>query len=191
MLFIVSMLGIGKTILSKEKFQLTIDRLCYQLIENYDDFNDTCIIGIQEKGVLLANRILKTLDIIQPNLKYKVGKLDISFFRDDFRRRENPISPSITEMNFLVEDKKVIIIDDVLYTGRTIHAAMSAIQNFGRPSKVELLCMVDRRFNRHLPIQPNYVGIVVDSIDEAFVRVLWHEDAKEDKVLLYTPKATQ
>ncbi len=180
------MKGRGKTILSAERFRLTIDRMCYQLIEEYDDFKDTCIIGIQERGVILADRIMERLKTLCPKNTLDYGKLDITFYRDDFRRRDNPIKPSTTERGFTIEGKKVILIDDVLYTGRTIHAAMSAIQDFGRPDRVELLALVDRRFYRHMPIHADYSGLVVDALDNAYVKVEWQHIDGNDRVLLYS-----
>ncbi|MFT4664411.1 MAG: pyrimidine operon attenuation protein/uracil phosphoribosyltransferase [Polaribacter sp.] len=179
----------GKTILAKERFALTIDRLCHQLIENYEQFDNACIVGVQPKGVLLSDRIhqrlLEILDI--PEIEY--GKLDVTFHRDDFRMRDIPIAASITEMDFLVEKKKVILIDDVLYSGRTIQSALAALQHYGRPKQVELLTLVDRRFNRSLPIQSDYTGLTVDAINEAYVRVEWKDGKKgSDRIILFADK---
>ncbi len=178
----------GRVILDNERFGLTIERLCHQLIEKYEDFGDTCLIGVQPRGVLLARRIRQRLTSILkiPNIQY--GELDITFYRDDFRIRDKPLAASFTNIDFLVEDKNVILIDDVLYTGRTIHAALTAIQHFGRPRQVELVALVDRRFNRHLPIQSDYVGLTVDAVDEAYVKVEWKEIDGNDKILLYSNK---
>jgi pyrimidine operon attenuation protein/uracil phosphoribosyltransferase len=177
----------GKVILSPPKFDFTLKRLCHQLIENYDDFDGACIVGIQDSGAILSDRIVSILKE-EMNVTVVNGKLDISFYRDDYRRRDNPISPSPTIMDFLVEDKKVILVDDVLYTGRTIHAAMSALQQFGRPKKVELLVFVDRRFNRHLPIMADYKGITVDAIDEAYVKVEWSDVDNDNRIKFYSKK---
>ncbi len=176
----------GRIILDNSKFKITISRLAHQLIENHNDFDDVCIIGIQEKGVLLANRLIQEIHKTNPKLAFKFGKLDITFYRDDFRMRDLPIKATATEIEFLVEGKKVILIDDVVYSGRTIHAAMSALQDFGRPNKVELLCMVDRRFNRELPIDTDYVGLKVDAVDDAYVRVQWAEQEGKDQVLIFS-----
>src|SRR5690606_28709210 len=147
----------GKIILDGERFQLTIERLCRELIENYGDFADTCLIGIQQNGIPLAQRIAGRLQKLLPMAQITTGKLDVTFYRDDFRSRDKALSGSETVMEFLVENKQVVLIDDVLYTGRTIHAAMSALQDFGRPARVELMVLIDRRFNRHLPIQADYI----------------------------------
>ncbi len=178
----------GRIILTQERFALTIERLCQQLIEKYDDFHNTCLVGIQTGGVVLSQRLCNRIQQILQIPTIENGKLDITFYRDDFRRRDKPLAPSATEMDFLVEDKQVVLVDDVLYTGRTTQAALTALNHFGRPRSVELLVMVDRRFNRHLPVQPDFVGIMVDALDEAYVRVEWQEENGEDRILLFADK---
>ena len=175
-------------LLDGPKFQITIQRLCHQLIENHDHFNNSVILGIQPRGVFLAKRIIAELKQIMPEITIESGNLDITFFRDDFRRKEGLLIPSSTEIDFIIEGKKVILVDDVLWTGRTIRAAMDAIQSFGRPEKVELLTLVDRRFSRHLPIEADYIGIKVDTIDSQKVIVSWKETDHEDKVILLSEK---
>ena len=110
--------------------------------------------------------------------------MDVTFFRDDFRHHQEPLVPKATQIDFLVEGKKVILIDDVLYTGRTIRAGLDSILAFGRPEKVELLVLIDRRYSRHLPIEPNYTGKTVDTISYEKVKVDWQETEGEDKVWL-------
>lgn len=176
------------TLLDGQRFQITIQRLCHQLIENHDNFDNSVIIGIQPRGVFLANRIIEELKKTLPNLKIESGNLDITFFRDDFRRKDGILIPSSTKIDFIIEEKKVILVDDVLWTGRTIRAAMDALQSFGRPEKVELLTLVDRRFSRHLPIEADYIGIKVDTIDSQKVIVNWKETDQEDKVILLSEK---
>ena len=178
----------GKVILEQERFALTIDRLCHQLIEDYDDFSDACLIGIQLGGVLMANRIQQRLMDILGVKEILYGKLDITFYRDDFRTRTIPLKANTTEIDFLVEDKNVILIDDVLYTGRSVQAALTALQHYGRPKKVRLMTMVDRRFNRHLPIFSDYTGIRIDALDEAYVKVEWAEEGAKDSILLLAEK---
>lgn len=180
----------GRTIIEDQRFKLTIERLCRQLIESYDDFDNTYIVGIQTSGVVMAQRLHKTLSEILKNNKIQSGNLDITFYRDDFRLRQKPLKPSMTSIDD-IEGKNVILVDDVLYTGRTIQAAMSALQDHGRPQKVELLALVDRRFNRHLPVQADYVGITVDAIDEAYVKVEWEEEEGADRVLLFGSKRAE
>ena len=174
-------------LLEGQKFQITIQRLCHQLIENHNDFSNSVIIGIQPRGIFLAKRIAEELRKILPDAKIQQGNMDITFFRDDFRRNSILI-PSKTQIDFIIEDKKVILMDDVLWTGRTIRAAMDALQAFGRPEKVELLALVDRRFSRHLPIEADYIGIQVDSINSQKVIVSWKETDQQDKVILLSEK---
>ncbi len=178
----------GRIILNQGRFAFTIDRLCHQLIENHDDFRNTCLVGIQQGGVPLVNRIHQRLLEITGITHIENGKLDITFYRDDFRHRTKPIRASVTEMDFLIEGKKVVLMDDVLYTGRSVQAALSALGDFGRPQKVELLTIIDRRFNRELPIKADYVGLRVDSLDEAYVRVEWKHVEGEDIVWLFPHK---
>ena len=176
----------GKLILPPERFQLTLERLCYLILENHQAMDNVCLIGIQERGVWLAERLQSLLVRISGIQNFKFGKLDITFYRDDFRRRDTPLKASSTDIDFLVERKDVILVDDVLYTGRTVHAAMSAISDYGRPSRIELLCMVDRRFNRQFPIKADYTGITVDAVDAAYVRVEHAHINGEDRVLLFS-----
>ena len=178
----------GKNLLARERFSLTIERLCCQLIEDWGDFSDACVIGIQPRGVPLADRIYQRLTALTGNPRIEYGRLDITFYRDDFRMHDKPLVPHPNEINFIVTGKKVLLVDDVLYTGRTIQAALAALQHYGRPEQVELLVLVDRRFNRHLPIQADYVGLVVDALDEAYVKVHWKEANGEDEVLLFDKK---
>lgn len=168
-----------KTILSNEQLQLTIQRLSHQLIENHFPFTDTVIIGLQPRGVFLADRIVAALEAIYPEKKPEYGKLDITFYRDDVHKELHVANQ--TTIRFNIENKKVILIDDVLYTGRTIRAAMDALLDFGRASKVELLVLIDRRFNRQLPIQPDYTGKTIDSILSQKVIVDW----EKPEVVLY------
>ncbi|MFT4565928.1 MAG: pyrimidine operon attenuation protein/uracil phosphoribosyltransferase [Saprospiraceae bacterium] len=177
----------GKIILNEVQFGFTIKRLCHELIEEYDQFDNCCIIGIQDKGTILSDRIMLELkELVAVPIQY--GKLDISFHRDDYRRRKTVIAPSPTEMDFIVEEKRVVLVDDVLYTGRSVHAAMSALQQFGRPKSIELLTFVDRRFNRHFPIQADYFGIRVDAIEEAYVQVEWKAHQGKDQIKFFANK---
>lgn len=178
----------GKTLLAPERFALTIERLCCQLIEDWDDFSDACLVGIQPRGVPLADRIHSRLLALTGLPRIEYGKLDITFYRDDFRLHDRPLTPYPNEMDFVVAGKKVLLIDDVLYTGRTIQAALAALQHYGRPQAIELLVLVDRRFNRHLPIQADYVGMRVDALDEAYVKVRWAETHGADEILLFDKK---
>lgn len=175
-----------RVILDSQKFALTIDRLCFQLIENHSDFSNTVLVGIQPRGIYLSERIKKRLKELSPGINLLYGKLDITFYRDDFRRRDKPIVAQDTTIEFSIEGKKVVLIDDVLYTGRTIRAAMDSLHAFGRPEYVELLVLIDRRLSRHVPIQPDYIGKTVDSIESERVKVEWKEQEGEDKVWILT-----
>lgn len=171
-----------KILLEKTKFDVTIKRLCHQLIEVHNDFSKTVIIGLQPRGIYLARRIQKELQTILKNKKINCGELDTTFYRDDFRKKE--LIPNQTNIDFIIEDKNVILVDDVLYTGRTIRAGLDAMLAFGRPQDVELLVLVDRRFSRNVPIQAKYIGITIDSIDTQNVKVDWKEVDGKDKITL-------
>ena len=171
-----------KKILNAKQISIIISRLSFQLIEDHNDFNQTALIAIQPRGVLFAKRILKMLN--KKSIDVDLGILDITFFRDDFRRNQRSLKASRTDLNFSIENKTIVLIDDVLYTGRSIRAALDAIQSYGRPSSVQLLNLIDRRFSRELPIQPDYCGIQVDSRMNQKVIVKWFENDNEDSVYL-------
>ncbi len=173
-----------KILLNEKEIEIILHRLACQLIENHIDFSDTILIGLQPRGIFLCNRLVKILEeeYLIKNIKH--GKLDITFYRDDFRRREEPLEANRTEIDFLVDNKNIVFIDDVLYSGRSTRAALTAIQAFGRPKHIELLVLIDRRFSRHLPIQPNYKGRQVDVINFEQVKVNWKENGQQDAVYL-------
>lgn len=173
-----------KILLTSKEVNIILHRLACQLIENHLDFSNTILIGIQPRGSFLAERIAKLLREDYAVSDVKLGLLDITFFRDDFRRTEKVLEANRTQIDFLVEDKKVVFIDDVLYTGRSIRAALTAIQSFGRPKSIELLTLIDRRFSRDLPIQPDYRGRQVDAINDEKVKVKWLEKDGEDAVYI-------
>lgn len=168
------------TIMEEDQLKLTLKRLAHELIENHYPFTDTCIIGIQPRGIAISDFITQYIQTIHPEVIVPYGKLDITFYRDDFRGQIH--IPSITDLPFSIEGKRVILIDDVLYTGRTIRAAMDALLDNGRAQKVELCILVDRKFSRELPIQPDYVGKSIDSIVTQKVKVMWGD---EKRVILY------
>ncbi|WP_299126828.1 bifunctional pyr operon transcriptional regulator/uracil phosphoribosyltransferase PyrR [uncultured Winogradskyella sp.] len=173
-----------KVLLNAKEVNITLHRLACQLIENHDDFSETVLIGIQPRGKFLAERLAQMLSRDYHIKNVELGHLDITFFRDDFRRSGKPLEANTTKIDFIVENKNVVFIDDVLYTGRSIRSALTAIQSFGRPNNIELLTLIDRRFSRHLPIQPNYRGRQVDAIDNQKVKVNWVENEGEDAVYL-------
>jgi len=173
-----------KILLNAKEIDIILNRLACQLIENHTDFSETVLIGIQPRGTYLAERLRYILQNTYQINDIQLGQLDITFYRDDFRRREIPIEANKTNIDFIVENKNVVFIDDVLYSGRSIRAALTAIQSFGRPTEIELLVLIDRRFSRHLPIQPTYLGRQVDVINEEKVLVQWQEKDGIDAVYI-------
>lgn len=170
-----------KTILNHQQISLAIRRLANQVLENHVSGTDSVLIGIQPRGVYLSDRIFEALEK-ETATPPQYGKLDITFYRDDLRK--GILLPNHTDIPFSIEGKKVVLIDDVLYTGRTIRAALDALMDFGRPAKVELLVLIDRRYSRQLPIQPDYTGKTIDSIVSQRVKVIWNEGGMDEVVLL-------
>ena len=177
-----------KILFNHKELDLSLNRLCWQLIENHCGFENTVLIGMQPRGYFLAQRIQERLLELTSVKEISLGSLDITFFRDDFRRSEKSLKASTTNLEFSIEDKTVILIDDVLFTGRSIRAALNAIQSYGRPKSIQLLNLIDRRFSRELPIQPDYCGIQVDSRLNEKVKVNWQENDGEDSVYLIKNK---
>jgi pyrimidine operon attenuation protein/uracil phosphoribosyltransferase len=175
-------MGNMKIILNNEQIKLTVKRMAHQLLENHNGFSDSVIVGLQPRGVFFSNAIVKELQQILPGHLIPYGKLDITFYRDDVRKELHQANK--TEMNFSLDGKKLILVDDVLYTGRTIRAALDALQDFGRPGKVELAVLIDRRFSRELPIQPDYAGKQIDAIITQKVKVYWDPAGEKNEVVL-------
>ena len=167
-------------LLNGNQVQLTIERLSREVIESIN-IQNIVIIGVQPRGVLLAEKIHQKIQHLT-NFTIPYGKIDPTFHRDDFRRGKS-LNAKVTEIDFPIEEKEVLLIDDVLYTGRTIRAAMDALLSFGRPTKIELLVLIDRRFNRELPIQPDFVGKAVDTIEEIDISVNWAENEQKNEVI--------
>ena len=175
-----------KILLTSKEVNIILHRLACQLMEKHHDFLNTILIGIQPRGTFLAERLKTILEQEYKISRIALGYLDITFFRDDFRRTDKPLEANQTKIDYNIDEKKIIFIDDVLYTGRSIRSALTAIQSFGRPSEIELLVLIDRRFSRHLPIQPDYRGQQVDAINDEKVIVKWSERDEEDGVYLKT-----
>lgn len=173
-----------KVLLNSTEVNITLHRLACQLLENHTSFHNTVLIGMQPRGIYLAKRLAAMLKEDYQVSDLHLGHLDITFYRDDFRRSDKPLAANQTQIDFIVENKKVVLVDDVLYTGRSIRAALTALQSYGRPESVELLTLIDRRFSRHLPIQPDYRGRQVDAINNEKVKVCWLENDGEDAVYL-------
>lgn len=172
------------TILESTAFDLTVQRLCHQLIEDRGHLGNTALIGLQPRGVFFARRLRKELLRITGEKEITYGELDITFHRDDFRQRAVTAIPASTALDFSLDDRRVVLIDDVLYTGRSIRAGLDALLAFGRPRSVELMVFIDRRFSRELPIQPDYTGRSVDGIEGQHVTVEWQESDGVDRVSL-------
>ena len=169
------------------QFALILDRLAHQLIEHHD-FSQTDLVGLQPRGSRLAERLKAHLEELLRGTDIHCGKLDVTFFRDDFRTHEKPLSPNVNDMGFTVEARHVVLVDDVLFTGRTIRAGLDALLAHGRPQSVALAVLIDRRFSRELPIEPNYIGKHVDSIGAQHVKVEWSEEHDADRVILLNAK---
>ena len=174
----------SRLFLDTKEIQIILNRLACQLRETHQDFSNSVLIGVQPRGTILAKRILSILEEEDHLHDITNGFLDITFFRDDFRRTEKVLSANKNLMDVSVENKKVVLIDDVLYTGRSVRAALTAIDSYGRPAEIELLTLIDRRFSRHLPIQPDYLGRHVDAIADEKVLVHWEEEHGEDAVYI-------
>jgi pyrimidine operon attenuation protein/uracil phosphoribosyltransferase len=171
-----------KSILTEQQVALSIKRLAHQILENHLHLENTVLIGIQPRGIYVSDRIVNELKNIQTISKINYGKLDITFYRDDVRK-ELKIANQ-TDIPFSIENKNVVIIDDVLWTGRTTRAALDALLDFGRPAKVELCVLIDRRFSRELPISADYVGRTIDTFPSQKVKVYWKEKDERDEVVL-------
>jgi pyrimidine operon attenuation protein / uracil phosphoribosyltransferase len=172
-----------KSILTEQQLAITIKRLAHQVLENHINLVNTVIIGLQPRGIFLSDQVVEEIKKELPSVKIHYGKLDITFYRDDIRKELHIANH--TDIPFSIEGKKVVLIDDVLYTGRTIRAALDALLDFGRPEKVELCVLIDRRFSRQFPIQPDYVGKSIDSIISQKVKVYWKKkDGKEEVAIL-------
>jgi pyrimidine operon attenuation protein/uracil phosphoribosyltransferase len=171
-----------KTILNEQQLEITIQRLTHQLLENHLDLENTVLIGIQPRGIYFSDRIVQQLKSQVNPAAIRYGKLDITFYRDDVRTGLHELNQ--TDIPFSIENTNVVLIDDVLWTGRTIRAALDALLDFGRPAKVELCVLIDRRFSRQLPIQSDYTGKSIDSIITQKVKVYWKEKDGKDEVTL-------
>lgn len=171
-----------KTILNEQQLAITIQRLSHQVLENHLNLENTVLIGIQPRGIYFSDRIVAQLKSQVRPEQIAYGKLDITFYRDDVRRALHELNQ--TNIPFSIENRNVVLIDDVLWTGRTIRAALDALLDFGRPAKVELCVLIDRRLSRQLPIQADYTGRSIDSMITQKVKVFWAEKDGKDEVAL-------
>ncbi len=168
----------------EDRFQITIERLARELVERHETFEGKALIGLQPRGVFLARKLRQRLENMLGANAVPYGELDVTFYRDDFRRREDPLVAQESTIHFQVEDKQVILVDDVLFTGRTVRAGLDALHDYGRPARVELLVLVDRRFSRHLPLDADYVGVRVDTRLSQNVKVEWEAEDGADRIWL-------
>ncbi len=171
-----------KAILREQQLSLTIKRLARQVLENHLNLENTVLVGIQPRGIYFSDRLVEEIRREVPQQQIQYGKLDITFYRDDIR--QNLHVANQTDILFSIEGKQVVLVDDVLFTGRTIRAALNALLDFGRPAKVELCVLVDRRFSREFPIQPDYAGRSIDAFVTQKVKVCWKEKDGQDEVLI-------
>jgi pyrimidine operon attenuation protein / uracil phosphoribosyltransferase len=172
-----------RLILDHKHLGITLNRLAVQLLERHKDFAQTALIGLQPRGVEFAKKIHDIVSRLSNNPNIKFGALDSTFYRDDFRRTDKPLIPSEMQLNFSLDDMNIILLDDVLYTGRSVRSALNALNDFGRPQHTELMVLIDRKFNRELPIQPDYIGEAVDTRGNDRVIV---ELTEENKVWIIT-----
>lgn len=173
-----------KRILSPTDIHLMLHKLCCKLLENHLDFSQTVLIGLQPRGIYFSEQIVNILKNHYKIKNLRYGTLDITFFRDDFGRRKMPLKANTTQIPFLIEEKKVVLIDDVLFSGRSVNAALTAIQAYGRPKSIELMVLINRRFSRQLPLQPDYTGKKVDAIGSERVIVHWEAAGLKNEVYI-------
>ncbi|WP_040479419.1 bifunctional pyr operon transcriptional regulator/uracil phosphoribosyltransferase PyrR [Mariniradius saccharolyticus] len=177
-----------RLVLDQNQISIILKRFCHQLIENHDNFENTVLLGLQPRGPIVLGKLVKLLEDIS-GVKVPFGYLDATFHRDDFRRRDFPLKANETKIDFLIEGKKVVLIDDVLYKGRSVRAALDAMIAFGRPQKVELMILVDRKYTRDYPIMPDYCGVKVNTLESQYVSVEWAEKGFEQDAIWITEKS--
>lgn len=148
-----------QVLLTQQQIHSTVSRLAQDLTDRHGLADSILFVGIQRGGVVVAEELIRALRAIHPEVSYAFGQLDITFYRDDFR--QNILAPDVMNLPFSIENKIVVLIDDILFTGRTIKAALDALLDYGRPARVELCVLVDRREHRQFPIQADYVGLTL------------------------------
>jgi pyrimidine operon attenuation protein/uracil phosphoribosyltransferase len=159
-----------------------LTRMTHEILEVHKGVDNLALIGIQTRGVFLAERIKSRINDIE-GIEIPCGMMDITLYRDDWTRISSHPVVKTTNISFSVDKRQIILVDDVLFTGRTIRAAMDAVIDFGRPDRIELAVLVDRG-HRELPIQANYVGEFVETKRSETVNVLLKEYDGEDKVVI-------
>lgn len=169
-------------IIDKEGLRRTIARLAHEIIERNKGTENLVMIGIRTRGAYLAERLNSEIEKIE-NTKIPLGILDITMYRDDFRQLHPQPQVQQTDIPFDIDNKNIVLIDDVLYTGRTTRAALEAIMSFGRPAKIQFAVLIDRG-HRELPIKPDYVGKNISTSIGEEIQVKMQEVDNEDCVLL-------
>jgi pyrimidine operon attenuation protein / uracil phosphoribosyltransferase len=168
-------------ILNENDIERILKRISHEIIERNKGSKNLVFIGIQKRGVPLAGRIAKNIEELEKS-DLKIGKLDITFYRDDVGSKIKP-AVEITDIPFEIDDKDIILVDDVLFTGRTIRASLDAIIDFGRPKTIQLVVLVDRG-HRELPIRADYVGKNIPTASDEFVEVRLKEIDRDDMVTI-------
>lgn len=169
-------------LMDKDEMRRALLRLSHQILEKNREIEDLVVVGIHRRGVTLAERISKMMEEIKGK-KLPTGTLDITLYRDDFTRIAYQPVVRNTNILFPIDDKKVVLVDDVLYTGRTVRAAIDALIDFGRPKKIELVVLIDRG-HRELPIRADYVGKNIPTSPGEMVEVRVEELDGTDEVLI-------
>lgn len=162
-----------QALLTSQQLSDTVGKLADELSKTHVDLNDVVFVGIQQGGVVVAQEIVSALKQYRPDEKIQFGQLDITFYRDDIRKEI--LAPDTMHIPFGIENKIVVLIDDVLFTGRTIKAALDALLDYGRPAKVELCVLIDRKEHRQFPIQADYVGATVKARKTDKVKLINNE----------------
>jgi len=176
----------SKQLLDYNEIKRVLRRMAHEIIEKNKGTENLCLVGIQKGGVILARRLASQIELIESS-RIEVGILDITFYRDDLNTKEEQPVVKRTEIPFTINDKTVVLVDDVLFTGRSIRAAMDALIDFGRPAYIQLAVLIDRG-HRELPIRADYVGKNIPTSFNDTVEVFLEEDGKKDKVILISKK---
>ena len=169
-------------VIDKEGLDRTINRLALEIVERNKGVDKLAIIGVRTRGASIAQRIVKKIKEIE-NKNVPLGILDVTLYRDDFRKRLKQPQIQVTNISFEINDLDIVVVDDVLYTGRTSRAALDALMDFGRPSSIQLAVLVDRG-HRELPIHADYIGKNIPTSIGEEIQVRLQEDDAEDCVLL-------
>lgn len=171
-------------VMNTEEIRRALLRIAHEILEhNHKHIDDLVLVGVKSRGDILAHRIAENLERIE-NIEVDVGAIDVTLYRDDINLYETQIQVNSTELPFDITGKWVILVDEVLYTGRTVRAAMDALMDFGRPAAIQLATLIDRG-HRELPIASDYVGKNVPTSRKEFVRVQLTEESDVDSAVIY------